>query len=107
MTQIQLEIEGAGAIPATELLLGIEGLNATYETVGEDSKEGTLAAIASIVTITVGTIDIATRLHKWYSTCKQTNPGQRIEQVVLVDRRGQRVLMENATVEQIKAVLES
>lgn len=107
MTPIQLEIEGAGAISATESLLALDGLEANYEPVGEDTKEGTLAAIASIVAITVGTMEIATRLHGWYSTYKQADPSQRIEQVVLVDRQGQRVLMANATVEQIKAVLES
>jgi hypothetical protein len=107
MSPIELEIEGTGAISAAEALLQIEGLSATFEPVGEDTKEGTLAAIATIVGITVGTMDIASRLHKWYSNHKQTASSQRIEQVVLVDRQGQRVLMANATIEQIKAVLES
>ena len=107
MTPIQLEIEGVGAIPATESLLALEGIDVTYETVGKNTKEGTLAAIASIVAITVGTMDIASRLHQWYATHKQTDSSQRIEQVVLVDRQGQRVLMANASIEQIKAVLES
>ena len=84
MTPIQLEIEGVGAIPATELLLALEGIDVTYETVGENTKEGTLAAIASIVAITVGTMDIASRLHKWYSTHKQASPSQWIEQIKAV-----------------------
>ena len=105
MNPIQLEIEGTGAIAATQELVNFEGINASYETVGEDSKAGALAAIASIVGIAAGSVDLATRLYNWYSKHRKAEPNQRIEQVVLVDRHGKRILMENVTLDQLKAVL--
>ena len=71
MSSIQLEIEGTGAIAATEALLRLDGLEGEYETVGEDTKEGTLAAIASIVGITVGVVDLSSRLLQWYAKHRQ------------------------------------
>lgn len=106
MNHIQLEIEGAGAIAATHALQEIDGLDATYETVGEDTKEVALATIASIVSISAGTATLATHLYNWHKACQKKAAPQRLEKAVLVDRYGENVLMENATIAQIQAVLE-
>jgi hypothetical protein len=107
MADIQLEIEGAGAIAATEALTQIEGLSVSYETEGESSKETVLATIATIIGITVGTLEIAEKLYKWVQKYRQKEADSRIEKVLLVGRNGQWVLLLNASIEEIQKVLES
>lgn len=107
MADIQLEIEGQGAIPASEALVNIEGLSGSYVTEAGDSKELALATIASIVGITAGSMTIANHLYNWYQNYHKQEPDARIEKVVLIDRKGKKVLMRNATLEQIQKALES
>jgi hypothetical protein len=107
MAAIELEIEGSGAIAATQELTQLEGLSVTYETEGGDTRETILATIATIVGITAGTIEIAKKLYEWYQKYRQQTPSTRIEKVVLVGRNGQRILLENATIDQIKQILDS
>lgn len=107
MADIQLEIEGQGTIAASEALVNIEGLSGSYETEEGVSRELALATIASIVGITAGTLTTAKHLHGWYQKYHQGDTEARIEKVVLIDRKGKRVLMKNATIEQIQKVLES
>lgn len=64
MAAIELEVEGSGAIAATQELMQLEGLIVTYETEGVKTKEPVLATIAAIIEITVGTIEIATKLYE-------------------------------------------
>jgi hypothetical protein len=106
MTNIELEIEGAGAIAATEELTQIEGLSVSYKMEGEASKDGVLATIATIIGITAGTLEIAERLYKWVQKYRQKEADSRIEKVLLVGRNGERVLLLNASIEQIQKVLE-
>lgn len=107
MADIQLEIEGQGAIAASEALVNIEGLSGSYIAEAGDSKELALSTIASIVGITAGSMTIAKHLYDWYQRNSQGDTEARIEKVVLIDRKGKRVLMKNATLEQIQKVLES
>jgi hypothetical protein len=107
MADIQLEIEGAGAIAATEELTQIEGLSVSYTTEGEASKEGVLATIATIIGIAAGTLEIAEKLYKWVQKYRQAKAESRIEKVLLIGRDGQRILLLNASIEQIQKVLES
>jgi hypothetical protein len=51
MAVIELEIEGSGAIAATQELTQLEGLSITYETEGSDTRETILATIATIIGI--------------------------------------------------------
>lgn len=68
------------------------------------SREGEpLVTIATIVAIAGGTLAIAEQIRKWYKEYKQGN-GKTIEKVLIVGRR--RVLLENATIEQIKQILD-
>jgi hypothetical protein len=106
MADIQLEIEGSGAIQATEALTQIEGLSVSYETEGESSKETVLATIATIIGITAGTLEIAEKLYKWVQKYRQKEADSCIDKVLLVGRNGERILLLNASIEQIQKVLE-
>ena len=107
MAEILVEVQGADAIAATEELLAIPGIAGSWETEGEAEREGTLAVIATIVGIVGGTIAIAEQIRKWYQGYRQRQAGKKIEKVLIVGRNGQRLLLENATIEQIQKILES
>lgn len=64
MVGIEIEIEGAGVIAATEDLQQLEGLQAVYETEGETTQDGWLAVIATIITMTADSLDIATKIYE-------------------------------------------
>lgn len=107
MANLQLEIEGEGAVLATEELLQIEGLAGTYEAETETQREGILATIATIVAITAGTLEIAKQLYAWYQNYRRKQPKPKLDKVLLIGRNGQKLVLENATVEQIKQILDS
>ncbi|HEY9744151.1 MAG TPA: hypothetical protein V6C90_26980 [Coleofasciculaceae cyanobacterium] len=106
MADIQVEIEGQGAIAATQELFSNSGLSGNYEIEEETGKEGTVATIAAIAGIVGGTVTAAEQIRKWYKEYKQGKSGKKIEKVLLVSRRGKRLLLENATLEQIKQILD-
>jgi hypothetical protein len=64
MADIEIEIEGPGAVAATKELMHLEELNVVYETEGEDTKKGLLATIATVTAITADTLEIATKLYR-------------------------------------------
>lgn len=106
---MQIEIEGQEAVKATEELLAIAGLEGNYQSFEETEREGTLATIATIVGIVSGTITIAKEIYEWYqkygkSQGTQTTP--RIDKVLIVGAKGRRLLLKDATVEQIQKILE-
>jgi hypothetical protein len=96
---MKIEIIGTDAISATEELLDAEELEGTYETVKEVEREAViLTTIASIVTIIAGAVAI----YDWYQkNCK----ANRIEKAIIILPDGRRLLLKNATVEQIKSFL--
>jgi hypothetical protein len=102
MADIQFEIQGQDAVEATEELFSISGLSGNWETEGEADKEGTLITIGTIVAIVGGTVAIAEQIRKWYKEYKQGKSGKKIEKVLIQGRNGRRLLLENATLEQIK-----
>lgn len=104
---IQVAIAGPGAVPATEALLAIDGVSGTYTVNDEVEREGVLVTIATIVGLVGGTLAIAEQIRRWYQEYRQGKNKQTLEKVVLVAQNGQRLLLENATPEQIKAVLDS
>ncbi len=73
----------------------------------ELEREALLATIASIVGIVSGTLAVAEQIRKWYQEYKQGKSGKKIAKVLIVGCNGDRLLLENATVEQIRKVLES
>jgi hypothetical protein len=106
MAEIQIEVQGQGAVEATEELLSISGLSGNYEVDTEAEREGTLATIATIVGIVGGTVALAEQIRKWYQEYKQGKSGKKIQKVLIVGRNGEYLLLENATVEQIQKILE-
>ena len=105
-----IEIQGQGAVKATEELLNIQGLEGSYETVDEVEREGTLATIATIVGITAGTLTIAEKLYQWnqkYQKSLQSPVGSKIEKVLIVAPNGNRLLLKDASVEQIQEILDN
>jgi hypothetical protein len=110
MADIQLSIEGKGAVLATEELLEIPGISGSWETPSESQRELTLATVATIVGITTGTIAIAEKIYTWYQKYRKHQQAQNpnaysVEKVLLIGKSGQRLLLENATVEQIQQIL--
>lgn len=105
MAEIQIAIEGEGAVPAGEALLEIPGLSGTLDT--ESRKDGgATATVATIIGIVGGTIAIAEQIRKWYQEYKQSRLGKQFD-VVIVAPDGQRVWLESATVEEICQVLKA
>lgn len=102
---MKVEIQGQDAVKATEELLSIEGLQGSYETVSEVEREGILVTIATIVGIIGGTVTIAKEIYEWYQKY-QKSKGTKIEKVLIVSANGRRLLLKNATVEQIQEILE-
>ena len=108
MTEIKFSIEGDEAIAATEELLAIEGITGDYTINSEDvKKEAVITTVATIVGIVGGTIAIAEQIRKWYQEYKQKQSGKKIAKVLIVGRNGRRLLLENATIEEIRQILES
>ena len=103
-SEIKFAIEGDGAIEATEEFLALEGIEGSYVVDEEIQREGVLATIVGIVS---GTLAVAEQIRKWYQEYKQGKSGKRIAKVLIVGRKGERLLLENATIEQIRKVLES
>jgi hypothetical protein len=106
-SEIKFAIEGEGAIEATEELLTLEGIEGSYAVDEEIQREGVLATIAAIVGIASGTLAVAEQIRKWYQAYKAGKSGKKIAKVLIVGRKGERLLLENATIEQIRKVLES
>lgn len=107
---MKIEIQGRDAVKATEELLAIEGLEGSYQTIEEVEREGTLATIATIVGIVSGTLTVAESIHKWkkkYQKSLHDPTGARIEKVLIVTDDNRRLLLKDATVEQIKEILEN
>lgn len=108
MSEIQLEIEGEGAVAATEELLQTPGVTGNWQPASEEAeREGVLATIATIIGITLGTVELAEKIYAWYQKRRKQANAERIEKVVLIGRNGQRILLANATVEQIQKILDS
>ncbi len=106
---MKIEIQGQDAVAATEELLAIEGVEGSYETRDEVEREGTLATIATIVGIVGGSLTIAEKLYQVnqkYQKSLQGNTAPRIEKVMIVADNGKRLLLKDATVEQIQEILE-
>jgi hypothetical protein len=104
---MQIEIQGRDAVAATEELLSLEGIQGSYETGKEVEREGTLATIANIVEI-FGTVTIAEKIYHWYKKYQKSPPNStelRIEKVLIVSPNGNRLLLKDATVEQIQEIM--
>ncbi|MCF2145505.1 hypothetical protein IQ276_003355 [Desmonostoc muscorum LEGE 12446] len=105
MPQIQIGIEGEDAPTAAEALLEIPGISGSYEV--QTQKEGTLAAIATVVGIVGGVAALAEQIRKWYQEWHKSHPGKQFDVVILDPDTGNRILLEDATLEEITEILKS
>ena len=89
-------------------MLGIEELEGSYETISEVERGEPLTTIATIVGIVGGTLTIAEKLYQWnqkYQKSLQNPGGARIEKVLIVAPSGNRLLLKDASLEQIQKIL--
>jgi hypothetical protein len=106
---MKIEIQGPEAVTATEELLRIDGLQGSYQTLDEVEREGTLVTIATIVGIVSGSLTVAEKLYEWnkkYQRSLENSAGARIEKVLIVAEDGRRLLLKDASITQIKEILE-
>lgn len=105
---LKINVQGQDAVQVTEELLAIEGVEGSYEVQDEVKREGTLATIATIVGIVSGSLTVAEKLYELSkkSQQSQTPTGARIEKVLIVSDDGRRLLLKDASIEQIKEILE-
>lgn len=107
MAEIQLAIEGEDAVAATEALLQIPGISGNYKVNADaQEREPVITTVATIVGIVGGTIAIAEQIRKWYQEYEQKKSGKKIDKVLIVGRNGRRLLLKDATVEEIRKILE-
>jgi hypothetical protein len=104
MAELKLSIEGEGVDIAAEKLFETTGLQGKWEVANFSlpAKEGTLAVIGTVVGIVGGTVAVAEQIRKWYQEYKKSK--KRFDVVLVAD--DVRLVLENATVEDICAVLE-
>ncbi len=104
---LKIAIDGLDAVQVTKEILAIEGIEGSYEIVGNE-REGTLATILTIVGIGSGTSIIInntlTIAEKIFQCFKKHE--KKLEKVEIVSGE-KRLLLKDATVEQIKDILES
>jgi uncharacterized linocin/CFP29 family protein len=102
---MRIEIEGADAIKVAQDILDMEGVQGSYEVISEEEKEGTLATIATIIGIISGTIAIAEKLYQLKRKIDSPET-PKIERVLIVSKNGDRLLLKDATLEQLQKLLE-
>jgi len=69
-------------------------------------REGTLATIATIIGITTGAMTIAEKLYELNKKSVNSLESVKIERVLLVGKNGERLLLKDATLEQLQKLLE-
>ena len=69
-------------------------------------REGTLATIATIIGITTGAMTIAEKLYELNKKSVNSLESVKIERVLLVGKNGDRLLLKDATLEQLQKLLE-
>ncbi|WP_013320605.1 hypothetical protein [Gloeothece verrucosa] len=103
---MQIEIQGQDAIEIAQDIVTTEGVQGSYEVISEVEREGTLATIATIIGITTGAITIAEKLYELNKKSVNSPESVKIERVLLVGRKGDRLLLKDATLEQLQKLLE-
>jgi hypothetical protein len=105
-TSYAIEIEGAGAIAATTELFALPEIDGEWETAPPE-REAVITTIGTIIGVVGGTIAIAEQIRKWYLEYRQGKNGAKIERALIVGKNGKRIVLENATIEEIKRILDS
>lgn len=109
---MQIEIEGQDAVKVAQEILSLEGIQGSFEIVEEVEeveeveKEGTLVTIATIIGITTGTITLAEKLYELRTKNQNPLEGAKIERVLIVSKNGDRLLLKDPTIDQIKRLVD-
>jgi hypothetical protein len=108
MSDLQIAIAGQNSVAATEALMAIPGVEGTWQADESAQREGGVTAtIATVVGIAGGSMAIAEQIRKWYVEYREgKSSDKRIEKVLIVGRNGRRLLLEDATLEEIRQILE-
>jgi len=106
--QVTVAVEGPGADRALAELLRIDGIHGEVQPA--DRREVTrsgdvLEAIGTIVGIVGGIAPVASSIVKWWKS-KRANENDRFR-VVIEDTKGNRISLDQATPEQISAILQT
>lgn len=105
---MKIEIVGRDAVEVTKELLAIEGFSGTYETIEEVEREPVITTIATIIGIVGGSLTIGEKLYQWkekYQKSLEDPSASKIEKVLIVTDDNRRLLLKDATLEQIKEIL--
>ena len=107
MAEIELSIEGQGALEATQELVEIPGLTGIWYPDGDTdpSKDVMMTTIVTIVGIAGGAMGIAEQIRKWYQEWKKGKEGKTIKKVTLRAPDSSQIILEEITTEQIVNVL--
>jgi hypothetical protein len=104
---MQIEIEGQDAREFTEELLLIEGIQGSCEALDEVEKNvEILFIIAAVIDISLGTWEIAEKVYELKRKKFDSPEPAKIERVLLVGKNGDRLLLKDASIEQIKRLLD-
>jgi hypothetical protein len=109
---IAIAIEGPGADRALDELLAIDGIvgeprQAERPDPGEVTRDGgVLIAIGAILGVAANIASIVSGILDWREKWKQAHASQHLDGVI-EDARGHRISLNDATPEQITAVLQS
>ena len=103
---MRIEIQGQDAIKVAEDIVTLDGVQGDFEVVSEVEREGTLATIATIIGITTGAMTIAEKLYELNKKSVNSPDTVKIERVLLVGKNGDRLLLKDATLEQLQKLLE-
>jgi hypothetical protein len=102
---MQIEIQGRDAIKVAQDIVATDGVQGSYEVISEVEK-GPLATIATIIGITTGAMTIAEKLYELNKKSVNSPESVKIERVLVVGKNGDRLLLKDATLEQLQRLLE-
>ncbi len=103
MTQVQLAIEGKGAVAAAEALIASPDISGMWQPTNATKRENVVSVIVNISLGASGD-KLSQEINNWYLKYKQAQAEQKIDKVVLV-ANGKRLVVENITLEEIRKVL--
>jgi hypothetical protein len=108
MADIQIAIAGQNSVAATEDLMAIPGVTGTWQADESARRDGRVTAtIATVVGIVGGSMAIAEQIRKWYLEYRNGKSADKtIERMLIVGKNGRRLLLEDATLEEIRQILE-
>ncbi|HYJ81124.1 MAG TPA: hypothetical protein VEW03_16035 [Longimicrobiaceae bacterium] len=106
---IAIAIEGLGAHQALEDFLTIPGIQGTVQSTDRDEvyrDGGLLVAVGAIVGIAVGVAELVSKIIDWRDRLKKDDATHQLN-VVLEDTKGNRIMLDRASPEQIADVLQA